>query len=231
MKTIIITFLAFWMAGRAGGSQWLTSVPQALDQAKAENKADLLDFTGSDWCGWCKKLVAETFSKPEFIDYADKYLVLVEVDFPRKTEQSAAVKEANKALKETYGVRGFPTLVDLAPDGTVLWKQTGYLAGGPAALIAKLDAVNPKPATPQPGPAVPKSVNLATVHSPAPVIQKSDDEPKLQGILWSSSHPSVLLNGKNCKPGDSVSGMHVLKITRDKVTVEWKGQTTELTMK
>jgi len=134
------------MAGHAlaADSQWLTSVPDATAKAKKENKLILLDFTGSDWCGWCKKLDAETFSKSEFADYAKKNLVLVEVDFPSQKQQSDALKEANKALQQKYSVSGYPTLVVLKPDGTVLWKQPGYLAGGPSAMIAKIDEVKKK---------------------------------------------------------------------------------------
>jgi thioredoxin-related protein len=128
----------------AADAQWLTSVPDATAQAKKENKLILLDFTGSDWCGWCKKLDAETFSKSEFADYAKKNLVLVEVDFPAQKQQSAELKNANKALQEKYKVEGYPTLVVLKPDGTVLWNQSGYLAGGPAAMIAKLNEVKKK---------------------------------------------------------------------------------------
>jgi thioredoxin-related protein len=128
----------------AAEAQWLTSVPEATAKAKKENKLILLDFTGSDWCGWCKKLDAETFSKSEFTDYAKKNLVLVEVDFPAQKQQSAELKNANKALQEKYKVEGYPTLVVLKPDGTVLWNQSGYLAGGPAAMISKLDEVKKK---------------------------------------------------------------------------------------
>lgn len=150
MRKITVTLFTCWMAGQAfaADSTWLDSVPQAMDQAKRENKLLLLDFTGSDWCGWCKKLDADTFSKPEFTDYAGKNLVLVVVDFPAHKPQPAALKGANKALKEKYNVKGYPTLVVLKPDGTVLWKQTGYLAGGPDKMIAKLDQVRSTPAVP-----------------------------------------------------------------------------------
>jgi protein disulfide-isomerase len=235
MKTMVLPLLALCVAGQtmAADLQWLTSVPQAMAQAKAENKAVLLDFTGSDWCSWCKKLDADTFSKPEFIEYASQHLVLVMVDFPRKTTpQPEELKEANKALAEKYSVHGYPSLVELSPDGTVLCKQTGYLKGGPAAMIAKLSGTEAKTAVREPGspaPALPAPV--AVSYDFARVVRKPGDEPKLQGIFWSSSHPSILLQGKNCEEGDSVEGMHVLKIARDKVTVEWKGKTEELTMK
>jgi thioredoxin-related protein len=146
MKKIIFALLACWMTGQllAADAQWLTSVPDAMAQAKKENKLVLLDFTGSDWCGWCKKLDKETFSKSGFTSYAGKNLVLVEVDFPAQKQQSAELKAANKALQEKYHVNGYPTLVALKPDGTVVWNQVGYLAGGPEAMIAKLDEAKKK---------------------------------------------------------------------------------------
>ena len=54
----------------AAGPQWLTNVPQAVAQAKKENKIVLLDFTGSDWCGWCIKFKKETLDTTQFSDYA-----------------------------------------------------------------------------------------------------------------------------------------------------------------
>ncbi len=123
----------------AAEAEWLTSVPDATAQAKKEHKLILLDFTGSDWCGWCKKLDSETFTKPAFTDYAKTNLVLVTVDFPAQKPQPDALKAANKELQEKYAVRGYPTIILLKPDGTVLFKQVGYLAGGPEAMIAKID--------------------------------------------------------------------------------------------
>jgi thiol-disulfide isomerase/thioredoxin len=212
------------MAGQAFAADetWLTSFPQAMDQAKRENKLVLLDFTGSDWCGWCKKLDAETFSKPEFIAYARKNLVLVTVDFPSQIQQSAELKAANQALQAHYHVSGYPTLIVLRPDGTVVWNQVGFLMGGPSAMIAKLDQVRPRHAAP---------ASAAPVQWPAQAARKAGDEPKLQGIFYSSSHPSsIILDGRSCAEGESVGGMHVLKIAPDKVTVEWNGQTRELKM-
>jgi thioredoxin-related protein len=133
--------LMCWMCGNLAfaDTSWLTSLPAAQAQAKKENKLVFMDFTGSDWCGWCKKLDAEVFTKPEFMAYAKKNLVLVQVDFPAQKEQSADLKAANKALQSKYNVNGFPTLVVIKPDGTIVWQQVGYMEGGPAAVIAALD--------------------------------------------------------------------------------------------
>src|SRR5215213_11363481 len=107
--------LAFTSA--VAGTGWSDEYETALAQAKKENKKILLDFTGSDWCGWCKKLDREVFSKPEFKEYADKNLVLVEVDFPRAKEQSATERRQNLELMERFGVQGYPTIVVLDGDG------------------------------------------------------------------------------------------------------------------
>lgn len=130
-----------WMAGNlaAEEAKWLTSLPEAQALAKKENKLVLMDFTGSDWCSWCKKLDAEVFAKQEFVDYAKKNLVLVQVDFPNHKEQSPALKDANSALQSKYKIQGFPTLIVVKPDGTVVWQQVGYMEGGPPAVIAELE--------------------------------------------------------------------------------------------
>src|SRR6267142_5359037 len=106
--------------------KWLTDLPKAQEQARAEKKLVMLDFTGSDWCGWCIKLNKEVFSQPEFADYAKKNLVLVEVDFPNKPLPEA-LKKANRALQQKYKIEGFPTIIVLDGDG----KKVGELGYEP----------------------------------------------------------------------------------------------------
>ena len=117
---------------------WLTDIKQAREQAKTARKLILVDFTGSDWCGWCIKLDREVFSKPEFKEYADKNLVLLEVDFPKRKELTAVQKAHNIELAEEYGVQGFPTIIVLNGDGKKVG-ELGYMPGGPSAFLAELD--------------------------------------------------------------------------------------------
>ena len=128
----------------AAEAKWLTDLPTAQVQAKKENKQVLLDFTGSDWCGWCIKFNKEVLSTPEFAEYAAKNLVLVEVDFPRKKEQSAELKKTNSALGSKYKADGYPTFVVLNKHGKEIGRQEGYSAGGPKAFIAKLEGFKAK---------------------------------------------------------------------------------------
>ena len=140
MKKTTIGLLALCALLQAGAAEakWLTDLPKAQAQAKKENKQVLMDFTGSDWCGWCIKLDKEVFGTKQFAEYATKNLVLVKLDFPRKVQQSEALKKANAALKEQFTIEGFPTLIALKGDGTELWRQVGYMEGGPKAWTEKL---------------------------------------------------------------------------------------------
>jgi protein disulfide-isomerase len=146
MKTWIVGVvvgLAAWQVAVAE-SDWLTDLPKAKGKAKAEQRLVVMNFTGSDWCGWCKKFSADVLTKPEFTEYAGKNLVLVEVDFPRSKKMDDALKSANKALQDQYKVQGFPTFVVLNSDGKEVARQVGYLEGGPKAFIAKLEEARQK---------------------------------------------------------------------------------------
>jgi len=127
-------------AGEAAGSvSWGTDLPTALNQARSEKKMVLLDFTGSDWCPWCIKFDHEVLSTSRFAAYARTKLVLVKVDFPRRTPQPEALKQANQQLAKRFSVDGYPTYVLLNFGGKELGRQAGYAEGGADAFIAKLD--------------------------------------------------------------------------------------------
>ena len=144
LLTTLITALALHTA-QAAGDHWLTDLPAAKVQAKKENKLVLIDFTGSDWCPPCIKLNNEVLSKKEFLDYATKHFVLVEIDSPRKKPQPDELKATNQKLKTEFAIKGVPTLVVVAPDGKEVWRKVGYGAGtGPQAIIDALEAARKK---------------------------------------------------------------------------------------
>ena len=122
----------------AAKSGWLTSYEHAEQKAKADRKLLLLDFTGSDWCGWCIKIDQEIFSKPVFKEYAAKNLVLLEIDFPMRRQIPDTLKAQNNKLAEKYQIQGFPTIIVLNGEGKKVG-ELGYVEGGPAAFIAELE--------------------------------------------------------------------------------------------
>ena len=111
-------------------TNWETDFEKASSAAKASGKYMLLDFSGSDWCGWCIKLEREVFSQDTFKDFAEENLVCVLVDFPRAKEQAEELKQQNLELARKYEIKGYPTIIVLSPDGRTVGK-TGYLQGGP----------------------------------------------------------------------------------------------------
>lgn len=114
---------------------WITDYEKARAMAKAENRHILINFSGSDWCGWCIRLDKEVLSQPAFKEFADENLVLMLADFPRdKSHQSAALQAQNEQLIQQYGVRGFPTVFILDPEGNTIDK-TGYQEGGPESYV------------------------------------------------------------------------------------------------
>jgi protein disulfide-isomerase len=119
---------------------WLTDLSKAQAQAKTEGKFVLVNFTGSDWCGWCIKLRKEVLLKAEFGDYAKTNLVLVEVDFPKRKPQPAALQNTNRKLAEQFQVQSFPTLVVLDGRGTRVG-LVNYSNGGPKPFLAELEKV------------------------------------------------------------------------------------------
>lgn len=126
----------------------MTDYAKAVEQAGKENKVILLDFTGSDWCGWCMKMKQETLDTPAFKHYAKKNLVLVEVDFPHNKPQTDAVKKQNQELARKFKISGYPAFVLLNKEGKELGRQGGYLEGGASAFMAKLNTFyTPAPAT------------------------------------------------------------------------------------
>lgn len=121
----------------AEAQTWVTNYDQAMKTAKKEGKTVLVNFTGSDWCGWCKKLDREVFNTDEFKAYANENLVLLKLDFPRRKQLPAEEKKQNQALLQKHAVRGFPTIVLLDAKENVL-QRTGYQRGGPEAYIQHL---------------------------------------------------------------------------------------------
>ena len=126
---------------------WHTDIKEAMDLAKKEDKPLFLFFTGSDWCGWCIRLQKEVFKTPEFEAWAKEKVVLVELDFPRRTEQTAELKTQNMQLQQAFAVQGFPTVWFAKADnksGKINFEQlgsTGYVAGGPSVWLSGADQI------------------------------------------------------------------------------------------
>ena len=130
-------------ASGAADVRWIADFDEAVKVAKDEGKDLLVDFTGSDWCIWCIRLHDEVFVKSEFTDAAPKSYVLVALDFPQDEAVKAKVPNPtrNDELKKKYGVRGFPTVLLIEPDGDV-YGRTGYQKGGAPGYVQHLSELS-----------------------------------------------------------------------------------------
>tara|TARA_Y100000766_G_scaffold285490_1_gene309393 strand:+ start:10958 stop:11452 length:495 start_codon:yes stop_codon:yes gene_type:complete len=146
MKNTLIIFCALLIGSFNLYSQendgWLLNFDEAARLSMKSGKPILANFTGSDWCGWCIRLQKEVFTTPKFKKWAEENVILLELDYPRRTPQTEEIKKQNQELQQFFKVRGYPTLhmfkVGIS-DGktqiTALGKM-GYLAGGPTPWIA-----------------------------------------------------------------------------------------------
>lgn len=122
----------------AADENWMTDFEAAKSKAEKENKSLLIDFTGSDWCGWCIRLDKEVFQHDEFKEGVKDDFVLVELDYPRdKSGMTEETIAQNEKLKEEYSIRGYPTIL-LADAKGRPYAKTGYQKDGPEKYVSHL---------------------------------------------------------------------------------------------
>lgn len=120
--------------------EWTMDYDAALKLAGEKQLPLLLNFTGSDWCGWCKLMDRSVFSQAQWQDFARREMVLVTLDFPRNPSiVPAKYVGRNENLRAAYGVEGFPTYMIVDSDGkTVLGKLGAAKEITPAIFIDQL---------------------------------------------------------------------------------------------
>lgn len=113
----LLTFLSVSLIGQNNSGEftanhegWLVDLDTAYAQSQKTGKPILANFTGSDWCGWCKKLSRAVFVKDEFKKWAEENVVLLELDFPKRRDIPKKYKKQNANLQRAFKVRGFPSV-------------------------------------------------------------------------------------------------------------------------
>ena len=103
---------------------WQTDFEEAKQLADSQNKLILIYFTGSDWSQSCKRLNTDFFYTEDFQELAQKYLILVRINSPRRSGLISGFQESkNLDLKKRYNQKVFPTVVITDAEG----KQLGML--------------------------------------------------------------------------------------------------------
>lgn len=133
------TLAGIIMTAPLHGAEWMTDFEAAKAQAQKEGKAILVDFTGSDWCGWCIRLRSTILDTPAFQEYAKDKFVLLEIDIPKNINRIGAEQHArNREIAGKYGITSYPSVLVLNADGTVL----GGFIGGRDAIQYVIEPLN-----------------------------------------------------------------------------------------
>ncbi|MBD0402306.1 thioredoxin family protein [Flammeovirga sp. EKP202] len=151
-KLLLILLFTFSLAGYVSAQEekeipkitdkvsnegWTNDANEAFQLVEKENYPILLNFTGSDWCGWCKKIKSEIFDTKEFKAWVkENNVILLELDFPKGIKQSDLLRSQNQYLAQEFQVRGYPTIFMIKGQKMI---QTGYVKGGPANWIASVE--------------------------------------------------------------------------------------------
>lgn len=203
---LVLTFLMFVSASHevSGAATWLNDFSKAQAQAKAEGKFVLVNFTGSDWCGWCIKLRKDVFLRPEFEGYAKSNLVLLEVDFPKRKPLPPAVQQHNQKLAEQFQVQAYPTLIVLDAQGTKLGRIS-YGTGGPKPFISEVEKlIRPQPEViPTKAPAR-KADESPRPGKPSVTAETNRAELKLRSITGPKQRRRAVINDRAFSPGETM---------------------------
>lgn len=123
MKRILHFFLV--MAGLYPASGLSAQTPgirffegtwqEALEEADRTGKLIFVDAYAT-WCGPCKRMARDVFTKKEVGDYFNRYFINLKLDME---------KGEGLVFREQYPVGAFPTLFFIGPDAAVVHKVVG----------------------------------------------------------------------------------------------------------
>jgi thioredoxin-related protein len=129
MKKYLILLISGVLAATAAGAQNRSinfeqvTLEQAVEMAAASGRLVFMDCY-TDWCGPCKMLEKNVFTRDSVADYFNARFVNIRVDME---------KGEGPALAARYGVKAFPTMLFIGPDGRAVHTAVGYME--PARLL------------------------------------------------------------------------------------------------
>jgi hypothetical protein len=218
-------------AGSARAAYWHTDFGEAQRKAFGENRIILVHFMSSDRGGIYDRFQKEVFSKYEFQVFADRRLVLVEVDFPRWKRLHPTQVKINRELADKYGGHAWPIVVLVNNRGERLGRIT-YREGGAEPFIKEIERITKLSDKDKPGaPAVePPPLFSGAPTGPAPKYSQLT----LKSISGTGAKRLALINNATLAAGETgkvLLGGGEVKIRCDEireasviVTVEGKGK-------
>jgi thioredoxin-related protein len=127
LTVCLATFLSAAPAAAARSALPWRAWDAGLAEARTSGRHVLVDVY-TDWCGWCRRMDAEVYARPEVREYLARKFVLVKLD----AEAADAARYEGRAftsrtLAARFNVSGYPTTIFLKPDGGHLFNVPGYV--------------------------------------------------------------------------------------------------------
>lgn len=133
--TRFVFFLVFLFAGsayagngpgkEADGINWL-SIEEAQTLGKKEPKKVFVDVY-TNWCGFCKKMDANTFSNPTVVKYVNENFYAVKLNAEsRKMVSFNGTVLSEAELARAFRVSGYPTIVFIDETFRYIQPVPGY---------------------------------------------------------------------------------------------------------
>lgn len=137
-RFVLALFLGLFAAVANADARWLTEYSAALEAAEETGRPVLTVFTGSDWCQHCRTLERNVLETETFRSWAQERVILLMIDLPQEGI-SLEERKARSRICIKYGVRSFPSVVLVAPDGTAITTQSGYQGQAAETWVAALE--------------------------------------------------------------------------------------------
>lgn len=101
------------------GISWIKAdnLAAVLETAQKQGKPVFVDFFAT-WCGPCKTMEREVFSRPEIAEYLNNNFLSYRLDVD---------KPNSRDLLDSYDVEGMPTVLFIDAQGAVLERELGLI--------------------------------------------------------------------------------------------------------
>ena len=185
-----------------GSIDWRYDFTAALEEATAKKSVIMADFY-TDWCGWCKKLDAETHANKDVVELA-KPFVCVKIN-----------GDKNIALVERYNVHAYPTIIFLNSDGTEVKRVNGYINS--QEFIEMMKQIRSQEIITASQPITQDGINQSLKDKD--VKELNVEKFKLKGIVSAQAGYSALINGSYVKTGDSIGNAKVVEVSKESVRI------------